>query len=260
MGRIPTVLTIDMTMVQVAQELSAPPIWTFRPSIGMERRVFSGAAHIVAFSEWAKKSVVGDYNIPEDRVSVIHPGVLIGEIGAPSFEKNAKPRILFVGNDLKRKGGLDLLEVFVSQFADAAELHLMTNEAFEFNHPSIFWHRGIAAYTEEWHHIFRAADIFALPSHADAFPHVFQEAAAFGLALVGSKVGGIPEMVADGVNGFLVAPGDKGAIASVLQLLVNNEDLLDRMRRQSRELALQKFDARQNFSNLADLFKRVAKK
>jgi alpha-maltose-1-phosphate synthase len=260
MRKIPTVITIDMTMHQVASEVMAPPTWTFSPSIKREKQVFAAAAHIVTFSEWAKNSVVEDHGISQGKVTVIHPGVLIERIEAPSFEKKEKPRILFVGNDLRRKGGHDLLEVFVAKFAEEAELHLMTNEAFEFNHPSVFWHRGIAAYTEEWHRIFREADIFVMPSYKEAYGHVFQEAAAFGLALVGSKVGGIPEMVADGSNGFLVAPGDKRALSSALQLFVTDEILLQRMRRQSRKLALEKFDARRNFSSLADLFKRVAKK
>jgi len=259
MRRIPTVITIDMTMHQVAQELMAPT-WTFSPSIKREKQVFAAAAHIVTFSDWAKNSVVADHGISQEKVTVIHSGVLIERIEAPSFERKQKPRILFVGNDLRRKGGHDLLEVFVAQFAEKAELHLMTNEAFEFNHPSVFWHRGIAAYTQEWHRIFREADIFVMPSHQEAYGHVFQEAMAFGLALVGSKVGGIPEMVADGINGFLVTPGDKRALSSALELFLSDEILLDRMRRQSRVRALQNFDAKRNFSNLADLFKTVSKK
>jgi glycosyltransferase involved in cell wall biosynthesis len=60
------------------------------------------------------------------------------------------------------------------------------------------------------------ADVFVHPSLEDAFPTVLLEAMAAGLPVVASNVGGIPEIVIDGVTGILVPPGDADAIVAAL--------------------------------------------
>ena len=66
-----------------------------------------------------------------------------------------------------------------------------------------------------WAHL-EAADIFVLPSTSEAFPNSVLEAMAAGLPVVASTVGGIPEMVRDGVTGRLVPPRDSGRLAECL--------------------------------------------
>jgi glycosyltransferase involved in cell wall biosynthesis len=70
--------------------------------------------------------------------------------------------------------------------------------------------------------ILAAADLFVLPSESEASPNVILEAMAGGLPVVASRVGGIPELVADGVTGHLVPPADPQALATAVL------DLLDR--------------------------------
>jgi N-acetyl-alpha-D-glucosaminyl L-malate synthase BshA len=70
--------------------------------------------------------------------------------------------------------------------------------------------------------VLQAADVFLLPSQNESFGLAALEALACGLPVVASRVGGVPEVIEDGVSGFLSAPGDvEGMAASVLKLLTD---------------------------------------
>jgi glycosyltransferase involved in cell wall biosynthesis len=69
-----------------------------------------------------------------------------------------------------------------------------------------------------------AADLVVLPSLSEALPTVAMEAAASGTAIVASRVGGVPEVVTDGVTGTLVAPGEPTALSRAIEDLLLNSD------------------------------------
>jgi glycosyltransferase involved in cell wall biosynthesis len=84
---------------------------------------------------------------------------------------------------------------------------------------------------------YRDADLFTLPSSAEAFGNVFAEALASGLPIVGSNVGGIPELVEHGVNGLLVTPGNPLALAQAIRYLAEDPELREEMRVRNRAKA-----------------------
>jgi starch synthase len=253
MKAIPTVVSIDMTAYQVAREAMVSHPRTFALNIKMEQKVFEAAAHIVTWSAWARQSVIEDHGVDEDKVTTILPGARLEYFPEPSFESRQKPRILFVGGDFTRKGGWDLLKVFEANFQNCAELHLVTSQSISALPHNAFLYRNVAAYTKRWHDLFSNAEILVLPSYAEAFGLVLQEAAGHGLALVGSQVGGIPEIIIEGENGFLIQPGNKAQLTESLATLITNPDLLKRMRLRSMELAASNYHAATNFRKLADL-------
>jgi glycosyltransferase involved in cell wall biosynthesis len=71
-------------------------------------------------------------------------------------------------------------------------------------------------------HLMAASDIFVLPSEKEAFGLVLLEAAIAGLPIVASNVGGIPEVIEDGVNGILVPPAISGRLAGAILEIFNN--------------------------------------
>lgn len=88
---------------------------------------------------------------------------------------------------------------------------------------------------------YREATVLALPTRIDSFPMVLLEAMASGVPVVTTPVGGIPEFVSDGVNGFLVPPGDSAALAERLAALVDDPALAARLGAEGRLLAASSF-------------------
>jgi glycosyltransferase involved in cell wall biosynthesis len=84
---------------------------------------------------------------------------------------------------------------------------------------------------------YRAADLFTLPSSAEAFGNVFAEALASGLPIVGSATGGIPDLVEHGSNGLLVSPGDVHALAGAISYLADDPELRTQMALRNRAKA-----------------------
>ena len=85
--------------------------------------------------------------------------------------------------------------------------------------------------------LLESAAVFALPSYEQALPVSLIEAMSAGIPVIGSPVGGVPEAVLDGVNGFLVAPGDRAGLERALRRLLVDRALAERMGAAARESA-----------------------
>ncbi|MFX1762832.1 glycosyltransferase [Paraburkholderia sp. A1RI-2L] len=87
-----------------------------------------------------------------------------------------------------------------------------------------------------------ACDILLVPSRVDGRPNAVMEALASGTAVIASRVGGLPEMVEEGVTGYLCAPGDYAAFANRVHELAVNPRLLGEIKRKARSYAEQRLD------------------
>jgi glycosyltransferase involved in cell wall biosynthesis len=90
--------------------------------------------------------------------------------------------------------------------------------------------------------ILTRATLFVLPSYNEGLPLAVLEAMAYGLPIVSTPVGGIPEAIVDGETGFLVEPGDVEAIARKVNLLLSDAELRDRMGMNARRRAQEQFE------------------
>ena len=198
-------------------------------------------------------------HLAPEKTMVIPPGIDLGYFAnVPDLAKRYPKRILFVGNDFDRKGGQELLQVFLERFQDEAELHLVTNAPVNSDHPNIHIHRKIEAYSPEWLSLYATASLFVLPTRHDAFALAIIEAMAAGLPIITTNINAIPELVSDGKTGLLIEPLNQDALARSLTRLLDDADLSHQMGMAGRKLAAEKFGAKRNFGRLEAVFERAA--
>ena len=85
------------------------------------------------------------------------------------------------------------------------------------------------------------SDVFLIPSSAEGLPMAAVQALRHGLAIVGSQIPGLRDVIDDRVNGFRVPTGDAAALAEKMQILIEDAGLLTKMKVASRKL-LDRFD------------------
>ena len=99
-----------------------------------------------------------------------------------------------------------------------------------------------------------AFDIFVSSSLKEGFSWAILEAMAAGIPVVATKVGAAPEMIEDGISGFLVEPKDSDAIANSIQKLKNSEQLRQELAINARKIVLEKFNLKKMVREVELLF------
>jgi glycosyltransferase involved in cell wall biosynthesis len=106
---------------------------------------------------------------------------------------------------------------------------------------------------EELPGLYAEADVFCLPTLAEAVGVVNMEAMATGLPVVSSRLMGVPELVEDGSTGLLVTPGRDGELAAALRRLAEDPDLRRRLGQQGRRKVAAEFDSGREAARLSVL-------
>jgi glycosyltransferase involved in cell wall biosynthesis len=104
---------------------------------------------------------------------------------------------------------------------------------------------------------YRAMDMVVMPSLSEGMPNVALEAMLFGKALVATRVGGIPEVILDGVTGSIVEPRRSDQLASAMCLLLENRALLKSYGRVGRQRVLDEFSPALRSRRILDLYQEV---
>jgi len=102
-----------------------------------------------------------------------------------------------------------------------------------------------------------AGDLFVLPTLTEALPTVLAEAMASGLPILASHVGGVPEMVQDGINGRLIPPAQPEILTSVALEMLNNMEALRQMGNVGRQIVEEKFNIKSQVAQLENLYLRL---
>lgn len=97
--------------------------------------------------------------------------------------------------------------------------------------------------------VYRGSDVFVLASENETFGQVFIEAMSCGVPVIGTKVGGIPEIISDSYNGYLVPPDDSSILAQRIEKLMNASSIRENFIQAGEKTVTEKFTSNQQFSD-----------
>jgi alpha-maltose-1-phosphate synthase len=229
MRQVPSIVSIDSTQDIVIDGASPIDRWTYQANVRRDGDVFAAARAIVSTSQWAADCLRRRYPDCRAPVHVMPSPVRLqffpGDLADERFARATPdyvPRVLFIGGDFDRKGGFDLLAAWRDAgLSRVAALDIVTDSPQAASAlPRVRVLHGIQSYSPAWLDIWRAADIFVMPTRSEAFANAFLEAAAAGLPRIGTAINAVPETIVDGQTGILVPPGDRASLAKALTQLI----------------------------------------
>jgi glycosyltransferase involved in cell wall biosynthesis len=180
---------------------------------------------------------------PTAHFVVLSNGVDMAEFPPRPRDRKQAPVVLFVGWLIPAKGVFDLidaarilhdeglafsLQLLGPEHGFASELQQRIREA---GLSDIVWVRQEVWSRRELLQAYHEADIFAFPSWAEGLPNALMEAMASGLPAVATEVGGIPDVVENGVSGHVVPVKSPALLAAALRPLLKDPELRERMGR-----------------------------
>ncbi|MEK7063181.1 MAG: glycosyltransferase family 4 protein [Patescibacteria group bacterium] len=203
----------------------------------LERFVARRALRVVVPSKYLA-GIVAEWGVEKKRIVVIYNGVSIGDVGERQIIRGllhfSGKLLISVGRLVPWKGFDVVIKVFARLKKKFPDLTLfiagsgpemnrlqLTVDSLQLGESVIFAgqvdHDALLRYV-------RAADIFVLNTSYEGFSHQILETMAVGTPIVTTNIGGNPEAITDGVDGYLVRPGDMSALESRVTTLLEKPD------------------------------------
>lgn len=224
-------------------------------------RLVRKSSQVTVLNEQVKRLIHDNYAIPANKIHTIPNGVNIQHFTPDLETSNITEKynigdefvILFIGTITPRKGvdvlveSANELHKYEEKFKVIIAGDTTLNEEYSseisqmISDYGLSDHIDILGYTDhdDLRKLRVSADVFVGPSREEGFGMVFTEAMASGLPVIGSKVGGIPDQIENGVNGYLIPPNEPEILAEKIRHLLRNPSQKERMARESRNRALE---------------------
>ena len=225
------------------------------------------AAHVFTPSAYLRELALG-WGVTSHRVSVLpNPSPVVGELGSRDELRRAfglnGATLAFAGRLTAQKSLGRALEAVASAVGvklviagEGPERELLQAKAVELGIGERVSFLG-AQPRERIVELFHAADATILSSSWENFPHTVIEALAVGTPVLAMEVGGVSEVVHDGVNGLLVAPGDTAALGEAVRRYFGDEELREQLRRAA-AASVAEYAPERVFGELEETLRRIA--
>lgn len=211
-----------------------------------------------AFADWHKLHIV-HCGIEPGRYRARNPA----DTGSRRAVENAV-RLLFIGRLAAAKGCPVLIEALARALEAGAAVNLkivgdgpdrraLESRVASLGLEHVVHFTGYQSQSAVAEHL-AAADIFVLASFAEGVPVVLMEAMASSLPVIATQIAGIPELVEDGISGYLVPPGDPVALSERIAELAADPGLRLRMAEKGRKKVEKEFNCQRSAEQLAELF------
>lgn len=254
--RVPTVLHLHAG--EFADFYSRCP----RPARPLVRATLARADRVVTLSPHLARAVT--IIAPGARVTCVPNGVAVG----PRPRRPERPpRVLFLGLLIERKNPLGLLRAWAQiDRPVGARLLLAGDGPLRPAVEALVADLGLAGSVEllGWvdpqagARLLEEVDVLVLPSFFEGQPLALMEGMARGVTPVSTSVGGIPDLIEDGVSGRLVPPGDDDALAGALGAVLADPALRRRLGDAAYERARQEFNIEHTWRRLDALYRELA--
>ncbi len=230
-------------------------------------------ARMVAVSDDLKRYVAQCVSIPAGRIAVIHNGIDLDRNVAGSLDHDVRrelailpkqPVIGTVGNLFEVKGQKFLLracsllvrnhpDLVLLVAGEGGQLEDLMQEAEQLG---ISGNVRFLGFRDDVPSLLRAMDVFVLPSLSEGLPLSILEALALEKPVVATNVGGIPEIVDDGVSGYLVPPADSRQLADRISEALADSETATALAKAGRKKVQRAFGVRQMVQSYEALYER----
>jgi glycosyltransferase involved in cell wall biosynthesis len=194
--------------------------------------------HLIVASEQLRRSFL-HAGFPDDDITVVAPGRDApdqrSDNDAPDLRRGSKIAFLCVGNWVARKGIVELLEAWAALPPGLGRLHLVGDDSVDPSYSRVVRRRAASmADTVVMHgpvsrarvdSLYRAADVFVLPSFREPYGTVYGEAMAAGLPVVGWRAGNLPYLIEDGLEGLMSEPADVDGLTRSMEGIARDDEL-----------------------------------
>ncbi|HMK94475.1 MAG TPA: glycosyltransferase family 4 protein [Candidatus Limnocylindrales bacterium] len=230
-----------------------------------EEEMLKRANRIIAVSQFTKRELLEYYKVPESKIRVIYNGVDTHKFHPTKDKRKIKEELGFNPDDLAivslgrlyaRKGLFTLIEsipavvkrfrnvkFIISGKGQSDEMRKLTAYAEKVGVKDDIIFTGYYP-DEKLPKLYQAADVFAFSTFYEHHPFAVLEALSTGLPVVTTNVGGIPETIVNGKNGFLVEPFNPAQFADKILYLLEHPVEAQKMGLLARKTALERFDWR----------------
>jgi glycosyltransferase involved in cell wall biosynthesis len=239
----------------------------------MSRWKYRQVDFFICASEAIRRMLVAD-GVPDTRTCTVHEGIDIERVEAAPPAKlheelwlpHQAPLVGNVAALTPHKGQRHLIEAAAlvvrhvpdARFIVAGEGELRESLARQIKEHRLDKHVMLTGFRPDVLSLHKAFDIFVMSSITEGLGTSLLDAMAAGKPVVATSTGGIPEVVAEGVTGFLVPPRDHAAMAGAIVTLLKDAGLRQRMGAAGRARAREYFSADRMLKETVKVYRRVA--